>query len=191
MAPVSAIGGRSLGPRRCTRFRCGRLALFRFAAGAMPIAPARPPLWLGVCRMTRCAAAAPALAVAGLETNLRDALDVDARDFLADQAGDGLDILAVMRRGQREGASLAPGAAGAADAMDVVVGMHGHVEIEDMRETDDVQTAGGHVARDEQRHVAALEALERLRALGLRHVAMQGGDVEAVALQRAEEDLHV
>src|SRR5262249_50201589 len=145
----------------------------------------------GMCRMTRGAAAAPALAVACLEADLRDALDLDARDFLANQAGDGLDILAVMRRGQREGASLAAGASRAADAMHVVVGMHGHVEVEDMRETDDVQTAGGDVARDEQRHVAALEALERLRSLGLRHVAMQGGDVEAVALQRAEEDLHI
>src|SRR5215831_37663 len=133
MAPVSAIGGRSLGPRRGIRFGRDRLALFRFVTGLVSVAPARPPLRFGMCRMTRGAAAAPALAVACLEADLRDALDLDARDFLANQAGDGLDILAVMRRGQREGASLAAGASRAADAMHVVVGMHGHVEVEDMR----------------------------------------------------------
>ena len=44
-----------------------------------------------------------------------------------------------------------PGAAGAADAVDVVLGVGGHVEIEDVADRRDVEAARRHVAGDQQR----------------------------------------
>ena len=54
--------------------------------------------------------------------------------------------LAVLGRRQREGAALAPGAAGAADAVDIVLGMDRHVEIEDVLQALDVEAARRDVA---------------------------------------------
>ena len=56
----------------------------------------------------------------------------------------------------------AAGPAGAADAMDIVLGMDGHVEIEDMAEAFDIEAAGGDVAGDEYRNAAVAELLQRL-----------------------------
>ena len=53
---------------------------------------------------------------------------------------------AVVRRGEREGASLQPGPAGAADAVHIVLGMDRHVEIEHVRQAADVDAARRHVA---------------------------------------------
>src|SRR5690606_994960 len=53
-------------------------------------------------------------------------------DVAGDQAGDRRDVFTVLARDQREGAALHAGSAGAADAVDVILRMGRHVEIEYM-----------------------------------------------------------
>ena len=77
------------------------------------------------------------------------------------------------------------GAAGAADAVDVVVGVMRHVEIEDVAHFRNVEPAGGDIGRDQQLGLALAEGLERGGARRLVHVAMQRHRVELVAHQRA------
>ena len=72
------------------------------------------------------------------------------RDRVADQLLDRLDREPVLRRGDGEGVALQPGAAGAADAVDVVLGVVRHVEIEHVRQAADVQAARRHVAAHQQ-----------------------------------------
>ena len=83
------------------------------------------------------------------------------------------------------------GPAGAADAMDVILGMDRHVEIEDVGQALDVEPARRDVARHQELDLAGLELLQRLGAVGLRHVAVQRRGVEAVLDQRAIEDVDV
>src|SRR6185437_4949764 len=120
-----------------------------------------------------------------------DAVDGTERDVLADELGDRRDEAAVFGSGQREGAPLTARPPGTPDAVDIVLGMNGHVEIEDVRQALDVETAGRDVARHEQANLALLEALQRLGALGLRHVAMEGRGVEPVLRQRAIERVDI
>ena len=80
---------------------------------------------------------------------------------------------------------LLPGPAGAADAMDVVIGVVRHVEIEDVAHLRNVEAARGNVRRDQQLDFAAAETIEGCRARRLIHVAMQGDRIEFVAQQRA------
>ena len=87
--------------------------------------------------------------------------------------------------------ALEPGAAGAADAVHVVLGMVRHVEVEHVRQAADVEPARRHVAAHQQLQLARLEFLQRGEAHGLRHVAMQRAVVEAVARQRFVQDVHV
>ena len=67
-------------------------------------------------------AAAPA-AVGLLEAHGRNAVDLDARDRLADHLLDRRDEATIAFAGQGEGMTLAARPAGAADAVDVVLGM--------------------------------------------------------------------
>ena len=75
------------------------------------------------------------------------------------------------------------GAAGPADAVDVVLRVPRQLEVDDDRQVLDVEAAGGHVGRDEDPDVARLEALQRARPLGLRPVAVDGHRVEALAIE--------
>src|SRR5262249_55300189 len=162
------------------------LALLGLSVSIPPLSVLLVALRLGVRLVGDAAAAAPISAFAGFEFELRDALDVDARNLAPDQPDDGVDIFFLMRRGQREGAALAPGAAGPADAVHIVFRMQRDVEVEYMGKADDVEAAGGHVARHQDRHIPAAELVQRLRALGLGHIAVQCRDVHPMALERAE-----
>jgi hypothetical protein len=124
MAPVAAMIGRRARFRLRRRSRLGGLGPARFGLRlltmlfavtrlrlgvllAMTLAPRLASLRLGVRLMAGAAASAPALAVAGFERELGDALDLDAGDLLADQPDDGVGILAVIGGREREGAALA------------------------------------------------------------------------------------
>ena len=77
------------------------------------------------------------------------------------------------------------GTPGAANAVDVVFRIERNIKIEDGRHILDVQTACRHVGADQQIHLSAFERLQCLEALILALVAMQGGGVQAFALERA------
>ena len=78
---------------------------------------------------------------------------------------------------------LQPGAAGAADAMHVVVGMVGHIEIEDVADVRNIEAARRYVGGDEQRHFVLAELFQRRGAGLLVHVAMKRDGGEAVTDQ--------
>ena len=92
--------------------------------------------------------------------------------------------------GQHEGDAVAAAAraAGAADAVHVVVVALRRVEVDHVRDVVDVEPAGGDVRRDERRDAPALELLERALALVLREVAVHrdGRDL-VLALELADE----
>src|SRR5262249_5769590 len=106
------------------RFRIGRfgmalprLGLRLLARAFLGLSVSIPPLpllvalRLGMRLLAGTTAAAPMSAFAGLEFELRDAVDVDARNLAPDQPDNGVDVFLFMRCRQREGAALAPGAA--------------------------------------------------------------------------------
>src|SRR5215472_1238427 len=136
-------------------------------------------------------APAAAAAVLLLEADGGNAQDVDARDWLADQLLDGLDETPVVLAGKGEGMSLAAGPAGAADAMDIVLSMDRHVEIEDVAEPLDIEPAGRDIARDQDRDLAIAEAVQSLGAARLRHIAMEGRRVEPMLGEGTVEDVDV
>src|SRR5437899_2849569 len=132
-----------------------------------------------------------ALPLIGTAALVAPAVDFGKRYFLADQGDDGGDETAILWRCDGKGAALEPGTAGTADTMNIVLGMDRHVEIEDVRQALDVETARRNIARDQQADLVVLEALKRLGALGLRHVAVQRGDVKAMTRQRFLQDVDI
>ncbi len=77
------------------------------------------------------------------------------------------------------------GARGAADAVDVVLGVLRQVVVEDVGDVRDVQAARGDVRADQDREFAAVEVGDHPQALLLRHVARDRLGVEAVGLAAA------
>ena len=110
-----------------------------------------------------------------------------ARDLVADELLDPADRFGILSGRQRDRDARHARAAGAADAMDVIVGLPRHVEIDDVADAFDVETAGRDVGGDEDRDLVILEAIELGDAIGLVHVALDLADREAGALQAAGE----
>src|SRR5262245_6904967 len=104
---------------------------------------------------------------------------------LANQTFDGTDGLAVDRRDNRDRRTASSGPARAADAMNVIVRVVRHVEIENVAHLGNVETACGDVRGNEQFHLTAAKLVKSRHACGLVHVPVQGNRVELVAQQRA------
>ena len=83
------------------------------------------------------------------------------------------------------------GAARAADAVDIVLGVMRRVVIDHMADVGNVEPARGDVGADEQLDLIVAERVERGHAGALVEIAVQRADGEAVLLQRAIDDLHV
>src|SRR6516162_8389806 len=132
-----------------------------------------------------------ALAVAGTRRLFWNPLDHPALDGTSDQLFDGCDIFLVAMSHQHEGVSGPARAARAADAVDVIVGLERHVEIEDVSYRRNIEPAGGDVARDQQRNLAGAKGIERTRAHRLVEVAMQSGSREAVFYERLRQDVDI
>ena len=110
----------------------------------------------------------------GLRGDARLGLIVHKWNGLSDQFLNCCDRLGVV--GARHDADRhagATGAAGAADAVHIIVGVDRHVKVVDMTDLRDIEAAGGDVGSDEQRDFALAELFERGRARGLIHVAVQ------------------
>src|SRR5450756_417268 len=103
----------------------------------------------------------------------------------ADQPLDRGHGLAVGRRYDGDGGAGEAGAAGAADAVDVIVRMMRHVEIEDVADGGDIETAGGDIGCDQELRLAVAEGIERRRTRRLIEIAVQRDGVELVLQQRA------
>ena len=84
----------------------------------------------------------------GCESGSRGRL-ADAGDLVPGQFLDRRDRFGILGRRQGDRDALHPGAAGAADAMDIIVGLPRHVEIDDMADAFDVESARRDVGGDE------------------------------------------
>ena len=93
--------------------------------------------------------AAAAFAGDRLEAAGANAVHGEAGNFLADQSGDRLQVLAILGSGDGQGAALFAGSSGAADAVYVIFGVAGNIKIEDMAHFDDIKTAGGDIATNQ------------------------------------------
>ena len=78
-------------------------------------------------------------------------------------------------------------AAGAADAMDVILRMLRHVVIDDVADVRDVQSARGDVRGDEHFVSAVAKAAQGLFAFALGAVGMQHGHGVVVALEQVRD----
>ena len=114
-----------------------------------------------------------------------------ARNRHFHQIFDGIDVFVI--RGDRDGIGLAqtPGAAGAADAVDVIFGMRGHIEVEDMADGGNIQPARGHVRGHQQMHRTVAKAVKRAGAHRLIKIAVDGGRVKAVCFQGLGHHIHI
>ncbi len=74
--------------------------------------------------------------------------------------------------------------------MDIVIGVPGHVEVEDVADALDIEPACGNVGGDEDVDVARLEAFELAQPLGLLHVTMDLPCLEAAAREALGEIAH-
>ena len=97
------------------------------------------------------------------------------------------DHIVIFRRDERERVAGALGASRATDAMDVGVGGVGHVEVDDVRDAVDIETACRNVSGDHDGEVSAFETTQGLLALSLCAVAVEACDamssVRALARQ--------
>ena len=109
-------------------------------------------------------------------------LDLLSRDVL-----DGAQQAVLARLDQRDGRALAPGPAGAADAVDVGVGRRRQVVVEDVRELLDVESARRDVGGDQQVRRRRSKALHHRIALPLLHAAVQRLGPIAVRVERLDE----
>src|SRR5437764_10969339 len=105
-------------------------------------------------------------------------------DPLARRALDVAQIAALVRAAERDRDAGCAGACGTADAMDILLGHVGQIEVHHMADTRDVDPARCDVGGDQHRHVARLEAGESALALRLALVAVDraGGDACGVEL---------
>ena len=108
---------------------------------------------------------------------------VGARDLVAQQRLDVGQVLLVLRRADHDRLARPPGAAGAADAVDIVLGVAGHVVIEHVADRRNVQPARRDVRSDQEFQRAVAEAVQRPGALRLFQVAVDRRRVIAVFLQ--------
>src|SRR5215213_5634369 len=164
------------------RRRRAPLGIPRLGPGrAPPLARLSLRLLAAVAAAGRGALAARASLLGRLPARRRRILPGDR---LPDQPFDRGDGALVARCYERERGPGETGAPGAADAMDIVLGMVRHVEIEDVAHRRNVEAARGDVARDEERHLAGAERVERRHAGALIEVAVQCRDREAVRRER-------
>lgn len=156
------------------------LATFRIATTAAILVSALPTLWRSIFAARRARCLRLILDDGGVGARSRFA---GKGNRLSDQLFDRGNRLAVGRGDDRQGRAFSASAPGPADAMDIVVGMMRHVEIEYVADIGNVETAGGHVGGDQQRHLILAKLIERGGASRLIHVAVQRDCGKAMPLQ--------
>jgi len=93
--------------------------------------------------------------------------DGDLRQSLPDRFLDRAQIVLLVRRDERKGIADFSSASGASHPMDVIVGCFGHVEVHNMPESLDVDSARSDVRRHQHAVRAVLEAGQRGGSLSL------------------------
>ena len=105
-----------------------------------------------------------------------EAADRRRRDRLGRELLDATDHPGVHPLGERHRQAVAAGAAGAADAVHVVLGLHRQAVVDDVADRRHVDAARGDVGRDQDAQLARAQALQDAVAPPLRHPAVQRRD---------------
>ena len=174
------LGG-GLGARRRFR-RClgrGLVAALAIAAATARTAAASAILALGLARFGTLGRGAEALGQGG------------AGQGLVHEALDRGQVFVIRGGGDADRSAKAPGAARAADAVDVILGMAGQVIVEHVADGGNVEAPRRHVRGDQQPQLAVAERFQRACALALVQIAVDGGCVITVLGQRLGQDVHV
>ena len=105
-------------------------------------------------------------------------------DALVGQPLDTLELAALAAVAERDRNARGAGARGAADAMDIALGIRRQLEVDDVGHAVDVDAARGEIGGDQHARLAAAEVLERLLTGVLRLVAVDRLGAHATILQR-------
>src|SRR3954471_13265691 len=124
------------------------------------------------------------------DTGMTFQVDIHPRNSLADQLFDRGDRFVIERADDGDRGAGASGAAGTANAVDVVVGVVRHVEIEDVTDRGNIESAGRDIGGHQQRDFTPAELIERRGARRLIHVAVKRADAEAMLEQRLVQQRH-
>src|SRR5215216_2496648 len=109
---------------------------------------------------------------------------LDDGDALVGQPLDALELAALAAVAERQGDARGAGTRGAADAMDVALGVGRQLVVDDVRDARDVDAARGEIGGDQHAGAAAAEVVERLLAGVLRLVAVDRLGAHATILER-------
>ena len=112
-----------------------------------------------------------------------EAIQRGTRDAALDQLLDIDEQALVARLEYRQRVAAGTGTARAADPVHVILGAERQVEVDHAGHVGNIQPARSHIGGDQRVDGAVLEAFERLHALGLGLVTVDGGGVDALALR--------
>ena len=104
-------------------------------------------------------------------------------DLVIDFSFDGSQVGQALFRAEGQSRALLAGPAGAADAVDVVVRFVGQVEVDDVRDTLDVDAPSRDVGGHEDTNAAGLEPVEGSGACALTLVAVDGSGTDTILRQ--------
>jgi len=160
------------------------LRLVRFAASAAARAgPFRFVLRFGLCRGL--------VRRRGLRLGHAAQRIVQTRDFFANQTFHIGEILFVARLTEHDGFAIAAGTPGAADPVNIVLGVAWHVKVEHMGHGGHIQSTRGHIGGHEDFQFATAKALKSGVALTLLQIAMDRSRVIAVFFQGLRDDIDI
>src|SRR5438128_5665130 len=119
--------------------------------------------------------ARPAPAAARVDTARRSGQHPVALEALAvaEPGCDAADVSLLLRRDEGDPVPAPPGAARAADAVDVPLVVLRRGEVDHVGDVDEIEAARGDVRRDERGRLAGMELRERALAGALHHVAVE------------------
>ena len=113
------------------------------------------------------------------------------RNGTLDQCFDCHHVLFVLGRADHHRLAVAPGPARAADAVHVILGMRRNIIVEHVADCRHIQTARGNIRGHENPQIARTEAVKRACPLALLQIAVNGGRVIAMRLERFRHGIHV
>src|SRR5690625_3131784 len=119
----------------------------------------------------------------GVLTDLKAGYDLTWNGAL-DQSLDVAQLPRFVGTDQRQRFAIGTGPAGTADAVHVILRNMGQIEVDHLRQLNDIDAARGDVGCHQNLHLAVLEFGQGLGALRLALVAVDGGGVNAVAIEQ-------
>ena len=112
-----------------------------------------------------------------------EALQLAAMEVLTDDTLEAAEFAKVFARDEGDSGASGERTASTTDTMDVVFELVREVEVEDVGDAVDIDTARGNVGRDEHANLSVLEGLQGTLTLALRTVGVDGGTADVFTLE--------